>query len=166
MGVVGGRTILFHVDVVGWCRRVAIRGNAVRAIFGSESLKEIEYESMLVEGDTAVGMVVDSHLQKPMGLSEDVDLETSLDGGLEGTFDFVVVSEVQHVVDMEDESDVGTVGIILNEVGSIVVRLLKVLGQEPFGKILVPPFARECTTVHAFAKHGGDSKKVGKVRKE
>ena len=101
-----------------------------------------------------------------MGLSEDVDLETSLDGGLEGTFDLVVVSEVQHVIDMEDESDVRTVGIIFNEVGSIVVRLLKVLRQEPFGKILVPPFARECTTVHAFAKHGGDSKKVGKVRKE
>ena len=101
-----------------------------------------------------------------MGLCEDVDLKASLDGGLEGTFNFVVFSEIQHVVDMEDESDVGTVGIILNEVGSIVVRLLKVLGQEPFGKILVPPFSRECTTVHAFAKHGGDSKKVGKVRKE
>ena len=47
----------------------------------------------------------------------------------EGTFDFVVVSEVQHVVDMEDESDVGTVGIVFNEVGGVLVRLLEVLGQ-------------------------------------
>ena len=101
-----------------------------------------------------------------MGLSEDVDLKTSLDGGFEGTFDFVVVSEVQHVVDMEDESDVGTVGIVFNKVGGIVVRLLEVLRQEPFSEILVPPLAGECTAVHAFAKHGGDSKKAGKVRKE
>ena len=49
--------------------------------------------------------MVDAHLQEPVHLSHNVDLESSAEGGLEGGFSGVGIAIIKHIVDVEDQSD-------------------------------------------------------------
>ncbi len=91
----GGEAIVF---AEGEVRR---KGNIVLREFGMwvVTLKGVQNVAVLIQGVGGILVLVDSHLEKPLGGSEELDIKAIVHGIFKLLFDGIVATDIEHIVD-------------------------------------------------------------------
>ncbi len=91
----GDWAIVFAESVVRRKGSIALREFGIWVI----TLKGVQNVAVLIQGVGGILVLVDTHLEKPLGRSKELDIKAIVHGIFKLLFDGIVASDVEHVVD-------------------------------------------------------------------
>ena len=124
----GNRAVVLAESIVRRKWSVSFRKFRV----GIVALKSIQNIAMLVQSVRGILVLVDSHLEEPLSRTEEFYIEAIVDRIFKLFFDGIVASNVEHVVDKEEEAEPLIVFVVSDKIGWFGRGLDKSLGVEPF----------------------------------
>jgi hypothetical protein len=115
----GDWAIVFAEGVVRRKGSIALREFGIWVV----TLKGVQNVAVLIQGVGGILVLVDTHLEKPLGGSKRFDIKAIVHGIFKLLFDGIVATNVEHVVDEKEESEPLVVFVVSDKIGRFGRRL-------------------------------------------
>jgi hypothetical protein len=115
----GDWAIVFAGSVVGRKRGIALREFGIWAV----TLKGNQNVAVLIQGVGGILVLVDTHLEKPLGGSKEFDIKAIVHGIFKLLFDGIVATNIEHILDKKLEAEPLVVFVVLDKIGQFGRRL-------------------------------------------